>query len=155
MTTPYPLEEQVGAGGWSSIHDTSALSRAISGKTDGSYSYRVRACAGAGTGNCSGYSTIKSITVTIPPPVPATPVLTGHKTVDNSERPPLIEYFVNWTATSGATYYDLQQERNSVTTIIYSGPGLAFSDVGGLTRTFWIRACNTTGCSAWSGPLVL
>ncbi|MDG6348789.1 hypothetical protein QAA18_08585, partial [Luteimonas sp. 8-5] len=65
--THYELSEKVGTGSWSVIQDTSATSRAISGKTDGSYSYRVRACAGTGTGNCSGYSTTKTITVTIPP----------------------------------------------------------------------------------------
>src|SRR5690606_34246928 len=66
--THYELSEQIGSGSWSVIQDTSALSRNITGKTDGSYSYRVRACAGTGTGNCSAYSATRMITVAIPPP---------------------------------------------------------------------------------------
>jgi hypothetical protein len=87
--------------------------------------------------------------------VPPTPTLTGQKNVDNSEQPPLIDYFVEWTASTGATYYDLRQERNSVISIIYSGPARSFSDWGGLTRSFWARACNGSGCSAWSPELAL
>src|SRR5690606_21027274 len=68
--THYELGERVGSGSWTVIQDTSATSRNISGKTDGSYSYRVRACAGSGTGNCSAYSASKTISVATPPPSP-------------------------------------------------------------------------------------
>lgn len=153
--THYELSEQVGSGSWTVVQDTSAVTKAVTGKTDGTYGYRVRACIGTGTGNCSANSNVGTITVTLPPPIPATPTLSGYKTIDNSELPPIIEYFVSWTASTGATYYDLQQKRGSGTSIIYSGAGLSFNDVGGNSRSFWVRACNASGCSAWSPELAL
>jgi hypothetical protein len=65
-TTHYELSEQIGSGSWIPVQDNGTTSWNASGKTDGSYSYRVRACAGSGTGNCSAYSSTKSITVTLP-----------------------------------------------------------------------------------------
>src|SRR5690606_20458651 len=51
--TSYRLEEQVNGGAWSEIQNNSATSKAISGKGNGSYGYRARACNSAG---CSSYS---------------------------------------------------------------------------------------------------
>src|SRR5690606_11748691 len=98
--THYELGERVGSGSWSVIQDLAATSRAITGKTDGSYSYRVRACQGSGTGNCSAYSDTKTITVAIPPPTPDVPTLTLPTSSTTGS------YTASWTSSTGATPYE-------------------------------------------------
>src|SRR3546814_8704841 len=68
--TRYRLEEKVGSGSWAEIQSSGAISKALSGKTDGTYSYRVRACSDANTSTCGEYSVVDSIIVGIPPDAP-------------------------------------------------------------------------------------
>src|SRR3546814_14730657 len=68
--TRYRLEEKVGSGSWAEIQSSGAISKALSGKTDGTYSYRVRACSDANTSTCGEYSVVDSIIVEIPPDAP-------------------------------------------------------------------------------------
>ena len=49
---------------WSEIHNAAATSKPVSGKTPGSWEYRVRACNAAG---CSGYSGIATVAIALPP----------------------------------------------------------------------------------------
>ncbi|WP_179957428.1 RHS repeat-associated core domain-containing protein [Exilibacterium tricleocarpae] len=58
--TNYTLQEKSANGSWGTIQDTSATSKTISGKSNGTYSYRVRAC---NPQLCSGYSSAGSIVV--------------------------------------------------------------------------------------------
>ena len=59
-------------------------------------------------------------------------------------------FYVNWSAVAGATYYDLQQNG-----VVASTPSTGHMTSGKGSRTFYVRACNTAGCSAWKGPLTL
>ena len=61
--TSYKLQEKSGSGSFGGVYSGSGTSTNITGKTDGTYSYRVRACAG--TGNCGGWSSTKSVEVSI------------------------------------------------------------------------------------------
>ena len=119
-----------------------------SGLGDGTYGYRVQAC---NTSGCSGWSATQSTQVIFPPAMPAS--LTGYTEPD----PDLLGsryFYINWSAVSGATYYELQQSWNG-TSIIYNGPQTFGTISGKGTRTFHARACNVAGCSAWKGPLTL
>ncbi len=40
--------------------------------------------------------------------------------------------------------------------VVYSGTLTSYYYTGRGARTdYWVRACNTAGCSAWRGPLSL
>jgi methionine-rich copper-binding protein CopC len=152
--TSYQLEEQKNGGSWTSIQNSGETSRAITGKANGNYGYHVRGCNASGCGPWSG---IKTVVVNIPPPIPAMPSsLTGGIDVDNSVRPPIKETNVYWSSSAGATYYQLSPTSDAApATLWYSGPYTDFTTYQSGVNTFWVRACNAYGCSAWKGGLVL
>src|SRR5690606_25540269 len=96
--------EKVGSGSWSVLQDTSATSKGLGGRPDGSYSYRVRACKASGTGNCSAYSSAKAIAVALTPVVPSLTVPASSQTGS---------YSVSWSTSSGATHYELSEKVGS------------------------------------------
>ncbi|MGN7726482.1 RHS repeat protein [Luteimonas sp. 22616] len=145
--TSYRLEERIGSGVWTEIQNGTGLSKAISGNGSASYGYRARGCNGSG---CGPYSAIKTTTVQLIPAVPAT--LNGHIEVDSSERPPLITYYISWSAVSGATRYEVQETWLTNTTIVYSASGTNTEIYGRGSRSYTVRACNAAGCSAWHTP---
>src|SRR3546814_19050739 len=61
--TRYRLEELSGSGAWNEIQVTSITSEILSGKGNGTFSYRVRACIDTSPRSCGGYSNIESVTV--------------------------------------------------------------------------------------------
>ncbi|MGY6517588.1 MAG: hypothetical protein ACXIUZ_02630, partial [Lysobacteraceae bacterium] len=62
--TRYELQERLNSGSWSLVQNTAATSRAVSGKGNGTWRYRARACNMAG---CSSYSPVVDVVVTLPP----------------------------------------------------------------------------------------
>ncbi len=68
--TSYTLQERVDVGSWVTIQNTSARSIAMSGKLNGRFDYRTRACNGSG---CSGYTAVKTTQVTIVLTISASP----------------------------------------------------------------------------------
>ena len=83
---------------------------------------------------------------------PATPTnLFVVQEIDDSVRPPLINWYVTWSASPGATRYDLQIQNGTATPAVVPVTGTAYELEGRGTRTFWVRACKgTSNCSAWS-----
>ena len=148
-TTSYQIEEKLNSGAWATIQNTSATSIARSGKSNGTYSYRVRACNGSG---CSGYSALISTTVVL---LPITPSLSVPSTVTDGS-----QIIVSWNSVSNASNYELQMYYKtpwgqlSLSTI-YNGASLNYSMFAAngvsLTYVFRIRACNSSGCSSYSG----
>jgi len=140
--TRYELEERVGSGSWSQLQNTAATSRSITGKTTGSWGYRVRAC---NNGGCSAYSAIASVAVTLPPT--GTPTLTVPGTGLNGG------YTVSWTAVSAAATYQLQERLGSggwSTVHDAAGTSKAISGKAAGSWSYQVRACNAGGCAAWS-----
>jgi predicted phage tail protein len=144
--TSYTLQRSTNGGVWATVATGAARTFNVTSQATGSYGYRVQGCNSAG---CAGWSATKTTVVTLPPPMPAS--LTGGTEVDDSTRPPLLTYYVYWSASSGATYYELKE----FDTVVYSGPNVDFTTWGRGTRTYTVRACNAAGCSAWKGPLSL
>ena len=141
--TSYTLQESVNGGSWATAYSGSAKSKALSGKGNGTYTYRVEAC---NAGGCSAWSGSKSTVVTHPPTsapslsVPATSSTGG--------------YTVSWGSVSTATSYTLQESVNGGSwTTAYSGSAQskAISGKGNGTYAYRVEACNAGGCSAWSG----
>ncbi|NHA16189.1 RHS repeat domain-containing protein [Thioalkalivibrio sp. XN279] len=141
--TSYQLEERLNSGGWSTIHNASGTSKARSGRTTGTWGYRVRACNAVG---CGSYSSLKTTVVTLPPtgvPTPSGPGFLGAPA----------SYTISWTTVSNATSYQLQQQLNGGSwSTVYDGAGTgkSFSGMGAGSWNYRARACNSAGCGAYS-----
>ncbi|HJR75102.1 MAG TPA: hypothetical protein VJ806_15870, partial [Luteimonas sp.] len=143
--TSYQLEESANGGSWTLVQNAAAVSKAYTGKADGAYSYRVKACNAAG---CSAYSAAGSITVLTPPT--AVPTVTAPASNYTGS------YTVNWTTVPKATSYTLHVKVNGAVngTNIYSGAGSAYniSGQGEGSYAYYVLACNGAGCANWSAP---
>ncbi len=62
--TSYMLQERLNSGNWSTVQNTAATSKTFTGKTNGTYDYQVKACAGSN--NCSDWTSTFTVTVTDP-----------------------------------------------------------------------------------------
>jgi len=146
--TRYETYESKNSGAYVSVYSGTAISKSLSGRADGSYKYRVRACNTAG---CSGYRNGNAtLTVRLIPSVPGLPNAPSNSAGNNSVN-------VTWSKPAGSvTHYDLQKRLGSgswstaastITTTSRTVTGLADG-----TWTFRLRACNTSlSCSSYSG----
>src|SRR5688572_2789291 len=145
--TAYELYEATNAGfsGQVLVHSDAAPSKAISGKGNGSYYYRVRACNGSA---CGGYRTGGNPTVvTLPPGVPASISVPSGSTTG--------AYAIGWgTSLGNVTAYQLYEATNSGFTgqvQVYSGTGTskAISGKGNGSYYYRVRACNGSVCGGY------
>jgi len=143
--TRYILEERKGSGSWSEVYDGSGRSKKRSGRTDGSYSYRVRACS---AGGCSGWSATRTVSVTV---IPAAPTGVGIDAYGGSYK--FIPQYLVWNAVNHASHYDVKVGSSSQ--VINVGTATSYQ-VGGYFLpglppevSGYVRACNANGCSAW------
>jgi YD repeat-containing protein len=139
----YTLQEQVNGGGWTTLQTNSAVSRAISGKGNGSYGYHVRAC---NVGGCGPWSAVATVSVTLPPSAPAT--VTAPSYVHG------VQYYVTWSASAGATSYNVQKTNYSLGTTVIVATTSATSTTRPAPQSseylqYAVQACNAAGCSAF------
>ena len=147
MAVTYNLEQSANGGGWTLIQNDGATTRTLGGVTLGTYAYRVQACNAAG---CSGYSNTGTISVTPPPPTPAITKSIKYQWKEGTLTK--IRCEVKWTESSGATSYDLMVPGSNL--VQYSGPLTSINKVGAnyCAPDHVVRACNASGCSAYSSP---
>lgn len=137
----YQLQEQVNGGSWTTVQNSAATQWSASGRGTGTYGHRVQAC---NVGGCGPWSATDSLSVLLPPPVPAS------VSVPPTSNGPVT---VNWSASATATSYTLQHANNGVTgwSTLYSGGATSYS--GSETTTgswiYQVQACNASGCSAF------
>lgn len=142
--TFYPLQEQVGSGGWSTVQNNSALNWSPNLKASNTYSYRVQACNATG---CSPWSSVGSVVVSIPTAPTTAPSLTAPSSSATGN------YSVTWTNVSNASAYTVQEQVNGgAWTTIQNNAGLNWSVIGETNGTYAYRveACNSLGCGPWS-----
>ncbi len=70
-TTMYTLQAMIGAGDWTTVQNTTTRSKSFSGKTNGTYKYRVKACSSSSF--CSDWTATHTVTVKLN----TTPVVTA------------------------------------------------------------------------------
>ncbi|HVI26067.1 MAG TPA: RHS repeat protein [Xanthomonadaceae bacterium] len=136
----YALEERFNSGSWTGVYSGSALSKALSGRSQGTYAYRLRACNAAG---CSPNSATRTMVVDFRP---AAPTLTLPSSTTSHSFP------VKWTSSATATSYRLEQSADGgAWTVAYSGTALSVS-LGrpNATYRYRVQACNGYGCGAYS-----
>jgi hypothetical protein len=126
------------------VYTGTGTSKPISGKTNGSYYYRVRACNGSA---CSGYRAGANATVVslVPPAAPASISGPSMNTTGN--------YSIWWSSSIGATRYELWESDNwSAFSKVYDGPATSksFSNKPTAEYQYKAKACNTAGCSGFS-----
>lgn len=149
MTTNYPLEHSVEGGEWQLVQNDGATHSVRTGLSYATYAFRVRACNEAG---CSGYSNVARLT-SVPPP--ATPQITySLQTRWRIKGVTKVRCNVRWTDSRGAQSYELQvpgsgliQYRGSATAVTSPNNSNAYC-----APSHVVRACNSSGCSAWSTP---
>lgn len=138
----YVLQERFNGGSWSSSNMGSSTSKSFTGRDEGTYSYRVRACNAAG---CTAYSTVSNVEVRYPPR--SAPTLSVPATNNSGT------FAVSWTAVSSADRYELQQRKDAGSwSRVYNASGLstAVANLTDGTHDFRARACNEHGCSGYS-----
>lgn len=141
--TSYTLQEQINGGGWATIQSSNAVSRAISGKGNGSYGYHVQAC---NVGGCGPWSGVATVSVTLPPPAPAT--VTAPSYVHG------VQYYVTWSASAGTTSYNVRKTNYDLGTTVIVATTSATSTTRPAPQSseslqYAVQACNAAGCSAF------
>lgn len=144
--TAYELFEATNAGfsGQVQVYSGTGTSKPISGKGNGTYYYRVRACNGA---LCSGYRAgANPIVVTLA--VPAAPASISGPDMNTTGN-----YSISWSSSTGATRYELWES-------VYWGPFSKVHDGAATFKSFSnkpngeyqykAKACNAAGCSGFS-----
>jgi serine protease len=121
-----------------------------SANVDTPYYYWVKACNSAG---CSGYSTVDTGFRANPVTIPTAPtgVVASDGTYTDKVR-------VFWNPSSGATYYQVFRNTSNnsanATTLVGNHPSSPYDDTSAtpeITFYYWVIACNTAGCSGYSG----
>ena len=142
-TTGYEVQEKVGsAGSWTGIYNGTGTTYTASGKANGAYSYRSRACLYA---NCSAWSNEATVAVLLVPT--SAPSITSPATAVNGN------FTVTWGSVSNTTAYKLEQQIGSGTWgEIYSGTdqSKAFTAMAAGSYGYRVRACSSSGCGGYS-----
>ncbi len=153
--TEFRVERRLQGGTWGQIATTSANTATYSDTAvdDGeTYEYRVRACNDAG---CSGFSAVASgMTPELPPTAPSSLSAVAQDTD---------EVRLTWTDESdNEANFELERSADGgVTWSVVASPGAnttEYRDEGvasGTDYSYRIRACNTSGCSAWSNVVAV
>jgi predicted phage tail protein len=141
--TKYKLQESKNGGNWATLtHSTTTTSYTRTGRTNGSYKYRVGAYNASGWG---AYRVSASITVLLPPPTPSS-LIVPTSTVPNGT------IAIGWPVTSTATKYQLRESKNggSWVSLTSSTTGTSYTRTGRANGSYkyQVRAYNTSG---WSG----
>ena len=143
------LQEKTGSGAWVNVSTPNgSLSKAYSGKSNNTYQYRLHS-SGCAWGSCWDLVLDGPVTIQVlSPGTPSTP--TGPSTSANGS------YTISWGASTGATYYQLQEYLTSWSTI-HSGSSRSVTRSGqGNGRWYYrARACSTTGCSGWTSNKIV
>jgi hypothetical protein len=143
--TNYALQEDTDPsfGSPTVVFSGGQTSWSATGKTAGTYHYRVQASGPTGQ---SDWSTAQSVTV-LPPDTPyLNPISNG----DGDGN-----YTVTWNPVARATNYSLQEDTNSAfstPTTVYDDTGQSWSATAKSEGTYYyrVRAVGPTGQSAWS-----
>lgn len=150
--TAYQLEEATNASfsAATQVYSGTARSVGLSGRGNGTYYYRVRACNGANT--CSGMRTGgNALSVLLPPGAPSS-ISGPSKSVTGT-------YSVAFGTASGiVTRYEVYESRNasfSPQSLVHnsSSTSVAISGRGNGTYYYRARACNGSGCGSFTSTI--
>ena len=144
--TAYELYEAANSGfsGQVQVYSGTGTSKQISGKGNGTYYYRVRACYAS---MCSGYRTGANPTV-VSLGVPAAPASISGPSMNTTGN-----YTISWSSSTGATRYELWESVfGSSFSKVHDGTATSksFSNKPNGEYEYKAKACNAVGCSGFS-----
>ena len=137
----YRLDEQVNGGAWTTVQTAASLSWSTSGRTPGTYNYRMAPCASS----CGPPGVSGAVAVSLPPPAPTAISVPATSTGNIA---------IGWSTAAYATSYTLEQSFNGgAFAAIYSGANnsYAYTATSSGTYTYRVKACDAVGCSGY-GP---
>lgn len=139
--TRYELSQRLNGGTFSTIYNGASTSSSVSGRTPGTWEYRVRGC---NVGGCGPWSALKATQVI---GVPGSTSITGVQTAGVGA-----SYTVSWSAATNADSYQLQESANggAWTNVSSSGRSKSFTKSAAGTYAYRVRACNPAGCGGYS-----
>ncbi|MFN4290099.1 MAG: hypothetical protein ACK4E7_04380 [Permianibacter sp.] len=173
--TLYRLDELIGST-WTQIYSGPLTSQPLA-RGNGTYTYRVRAC-GDGTDyfGCSTHRVGSTITVLIPPPVPAgqKPPVLGTAQINQAftwvlihgDVPFLVPSFasakdgaatISWSPVAGALRYEVRLQINgqwSSWVSVGSDTFYNFYSEDATSVVFEVRSCDAGGCGSGSSQTV-
>ena len=129
------------------VYSGTALSAALSGRGNGTYYYRAKACFDSECGAYRAGSNGVTVTIATAPGVPSSITVPSSSTSGS--------YTISWGAATGTlTAYELYEATSSGfsgQTLIYNGTALnaALSGRGNGTYYYRVRACLNSLCSAY------
>ncbi|WP_367380706.1 RHS repeat protein [Stenotrophomonas cyclobalanopsidis] len=141
----YQVEESIEGAGWTVVAEQSTEAVSFSGKSTGSYRYRVLAGNGAGWG--ANYSNVVTVSSLQPPQGTSVSVPAS----SNSG-----SYQVSWNAVPMASEYRLEQSANGGGWQEIQREGSTLRNVSGAdtgTYAYRVLACNQAGCSGYSNTV--
>ena len=142
--TRFHLDQKVDTGDWLSNYRGTDTSRAYTGKRDGTYMYRVRACIGADP--CSDWSPAESVRVLLTPGVPG--AITGPSEDTDGT------YTLSWGASTGTVDdYELQRRKDSGSWAERqkgSARTVNEIDLSDGIYVYRVRACNALSCGGFT-----
>lgn len=155
----YWLEEKVNAGSWHQIEDTIPTNSYSRDQGDGTYTYRVKACAViSGQIRCSPFTGEASVTVAgaARPPMPES--ISGPSACTSNH----CTYTISWAQSTSAVWYELHETADAMNVnrvFTYTSPthaaSLTRSAGGGLTQvgySYEVRACAGTTANPLCSP---
>jgi hypothetical protein len=159
------LQEQVNGGAWATIQISSVTSKAISGKGNGTYSYKAQACNAGGCGPWSDIATTNVVRIPAAPTgltatieiisLSGAQMVQSVDTVTPQTRLYAYQLSASWAASTGATSYTLQYCQTSGACSTQSGSATSVSalNVIGAAYSVSVQACNASGCSVYSAAV--
>ena len=150
--TGYTLQESANGGAsWTTVYSGTATSAALSGLSDGTYTFQLQACNAPGSGNyCTNWIAEGSLVVALPP---GTSTITPSTTSSNTGA-----YSLSWTAPATSTSYVLQQQVNGgAWTTVQSSAATTWSvsGEGNATYGYRVQACYQSVCGGWSATVAV
>ncbi|WP_407908514.1 DUF6531 domain-containing protein [Lysobacter claricitrinus] len=141
----YNVEENTGNGLWTTLAPTASTWMTLTGRGQGTYSYRVAGCNVSGCGPVSAVGSVNRLDLPGSPTVSAPAVNTNGS------------YTVSWSGVSGATAYQLDESVNGgAWTTVSGGNSVALtgrSTAASYSYRAW--ACNAAGCGAPSATVTV
>ncbi|WP_456953120.1 DUF6531 domain-containing protein [Lysobacter sp. HA35] len=134
----YQLDESVNGGGWASLGRYTGVGTTLSGRADGSYTYRVSACNEYGCASASN-----AVTVQVLHPPATAPALSAPGTSSSST------YTITWTAVMSSTSYKVEENTgNGLWTALAptASTSMTLTGRGIGTYSYRVSACNLSGC---------
>lgn len=142
-TLSYAVEESAGGGAWIETYSGSANNQSVSGRVNGTYTYRVKACNAAGCGPWSALAVVFVQRAPNPSSGIVVPALGPNGAYTISWLPPR-------PRDAGLTEYTLEERFNDGGwSAEYIGTNLSkrFNGKAAGSYTYRVKACNPYGCS--------